>query len=243
MTDAVTLAIGTFTYLFIARFTSLSAFPLLNPMVAGAFAGWLVGDLSTGLLIGASIQLMALGVMTYGGAAIPAYGDGAILGTIFSVTLGLAPEVGVAVAIPVMFALTPMKFIAMSINLVWLHAIDRFAEDLRFGMMDLCLLLGAITWGVVFSLPATAAVLIGVEPAVALFAAIPEWFTAGITTAGKIYPALGFALITNMLAFDIYWPFLIAGFVLVSIFGSSIIANAIIGVVVGMIYVKLMKGK
>src|SRR4029077_1989980 len=52
-----------------------------RPLIAGTGAGLIVGDVNLGRAIGATIELTALGVYTYGGATIPDYQTGAIIGT------------------------------------------------------------------------------------------------------------------------------------------------------------------
>ncbi len=42
-----------------------------TPLFAATFTGLVLGDIQTGLMIGATLQLMTLGVATYGGATVP----------------------------------------------------------------------------------------------------------------------------------------------------------------------------
>jgi PTS system mannose-specific IIC component len=67
-------------------------------LLAGFLAGLIVGDVKTGMLIGGTLELMSLGVYTYGGATVPDYMLGAILGTYFG--KGGNFDVGIALAIP-----------------------------------------------------------------------------------------------------------------------------------------------
>ena len=60
-----------------------------------------MGDLATGLAVGATLQLMVLGVGTYGGSSMPDYITGAIIGTAFAVTSGKGIEFGIGLAVPV----------------------------------------------------------------------------------------------------------------------------------------------
>ena len=55
------------------------------PVIIGTIAGIIMGDIKTGLAVGATLQLMVLGMGTYGGASIPDYMTGAIVGTAFAV--------------------------------------------------------------------------------------------------------------------------------------------------------------
>jgi mannose/fructose/N-acetylgalactosamine-specific phosphotransferase system component IIC len=42
-----------------------------RPLIAGTVAGIIVGDVKLGMAVGATLELTALGVYTYGGATIP----------------------------------------------------------------------------------------------------------------------------------------------------------------------------
>ena len=50
-----------------------------TPLFAATITGLLLGDMNTGLIVGATLQLMTLGVATYGGATVPDYLSGAII--------------------------------------------------------------------------------------------------------------------------------------------------------------------
>ena len=60
-----------------------------------------MGDLTTGLLVGATLQLMTLGVATYGGATVPDFLSGAIMGTAYAILSGKGVEYGIGIAIPI----------------------------------------------------------------------------------------------------------------------------------------------
>ena len=42
-----------------------------QPVTAGLIVGLIMGDLKTGLYIGATLQLMTLGISSFGGASVP----------------------------------------------------------------------------------------------------------------------------------------------------------------------------
>ncbi len=46
-----------------------------RPLIAGTVAGLIIGDVTLGMAVGATMELAALGVYTYGGATIPDYTD------------------------------------------------------------------------------------------------------------------------------------------------------------------------
>ncbi|MGZ7226641.1 PTS sugar transporter subunit IIC, partial [Streptococcus pyogenes] len=72
-----------------------------SPVFAGFITGLIMGDIGTGLLIGGSLQLMVLGVGTFGGASRIDATSGAVLATAFSVAQGIKPEIAVTtIAVP-----------------------------------------------------------------------------------------------------------------------------------------------
>ena len=71
------------------------------PVIVGTIAGLIVGDVTLGLTIGATLQLMVLGVGTYGGASVPDFTTGAIVGTAFAHISGKGIE----------FALLPYQLV------------------------------------------------------------------------------------------------------------------------------------
>jgi mannose/fructose/N-acetylgalactosamine-specific phosphotransferase system component IIC len=85
-------------------------FQLYRPLMAGTVAGLFVGDVKMGMLMGGTLELMALGVYTYGGATIPDYQSGAILGTYFAVQTN-SFETGLALAIPAALLLTQVDIL------------------------------------------------------------------------------------------------------------------------------------
>ncbi|RBR56824.1 hypothetical protein EB34_01991 [Enterococcus faecalis] len=75
-------------YAFIAINDSLISNTLTQPAIAGMISGMIMGDLKTGLMVGGTLQLMRLGIAAFGGASVPDYFTGAVLGTAFAVISG-----------------------------------------------------------------------------------------------------------------------------------------------------------
>lgn len=87
-----------------------------KPMFAGILAGIIMGDIATGLAVGATLQLMVLGVGTYGGSSMPDYLTGAIVGTVFAVTSGQGVEFGIGLAVPVGLLMVNLDVLARFCN-------------------------------------------------------------------------------------------------------------------------------
>ena len=94
-------------FIVIAQYDGLNTcFGLAKPTVAGGIAGLLLGDMQTGLFVGGTLNLMSLGVANFGGAVIPDYTSGAVLGAAFAIMSGQDPEFGISLGIPIALLLT-----------------------------------------------------------------------------------------------------------------------------------------
>ncbi|MCR0415197.1 PTS sugar transporter subunit IIC [[Clostridium] innocuum] len=78
--------------------TQLFAF---NTIICGWLTGLVVQDPITGLSIGATMQLMSMGVVAVGGSSMPDYPIAAIIATTIAVTTGKGMEAGLAIGLPV----------------------------------------------------------------------------------------------------------------------------------------------
>ena len=74
---------------------------IYNTVFWGFLAGAIMGDIMTGMAIGATFQLMSLGVAAIGGTSVPDYQIGAIISIAIAVSTGQGIEAGIAVGLPV----------------------------------------------------------------------------------------------------------------------------------------------
>ena len=70
-----------------------------NYMFYAVLVGLVMGDPMTALIVGASIQLMSLGVAAIGGSSVPNYGMAAVVATALTIHTGQDMSVGIAVGI------------------------------------------------------------------------------------------------------------------------------------------------
>ena len=56
-----------------------------RPIIAGTAAGLIAGNVELGVLIGSMLEMTSLGVWSYGGAAVPDYTTGAVIGVMVGV--------------------------------------------------------------------------------------------------------------------------------------------------------------
>jgi PTS system mannose-specific IIC component len=209
----------------------------VRPLISGFIAGLIIGDVQIGLLIGGTLELMALGVYTYGGATIPEYSVGAILGTYFGHASGF--QVGLALAIPAALLLTQVDVLNRFLNFVFVHRADTYAEKGDSTSFDhMMVRYSHMIWGFSRAIPVFLAVAFGqpVVTAISTFFTNNAWINNGIRTAGGMLPALGFAMLLKIMPVQKYPYFLLLGFVMFAYLKMPLVGIAITGVAIAMIF-------
>ena len=213
------------------------SFDLINkPVFAGFIAGLILGDPITGLFIGGTLQLMILGVGTYGGASIPDYTTAAIIGTALGV--GQDTEVAIAIAIPVGLLLLQLDILARFSNTFFQHKADDYAKRLDTKGVTRMNLMGIIPWGLSRALPVLLVLIFGQGFIEVVLKYIPEWLMGGLKVAGGLLPLVGISILLRYLPVKKYLAYLILGFSLVAYFNLPMIGVATMGAVIALLIFK-----
>jgi len=70
-----------------------------RPIVAATVAGAFVGDAATGMLVGASLELIALATLPFGASRYPEWGSAAVVGGAIAAALNLQPAGTVTIGV------------------------------------------------------------------------------------------------------------------------------------------------
>lgn len=210
-----------------------------QPVFAGLVTGLIMGDVTAGLIIGGSMQLTILGVGTFGGASRIDANSGTVLATAFSVGLGMNPEQAIAaIAVPVASLMIQMDIIGRFTNTYFAHRIDRKIEEMDYKGIERNFLLGALPWALSRALPVFLALSFGggfVDNVVGYLNSDLKWLGDGLSVAGAVLPAVGFAILLRYLPVKKHLSYLILGFVitalLTTVFGNiQLLGGAVAGV-------------
>lgn len=210
-----------------------------SPVFAGFISGLIMGDMATGLAIGASLQLMVLGVGTFGGASRIDATSGAVLATAFSVSQGIDPELAVStIAVPVAALLVYTDIAGRFSTTYFAHRVDAAVERFDYAGIERNYLLGAIPWALSRALPVFLALAFGGEFVDAMVSTIQQyqWVANGLTLAARMLPGLGFAILLHYLPLKRNLHYLAIGFALTAmltvLYGNvSALGGAVAGIV------------
>lgn len=192
-----------------------------HPVFAGIISGLIMGDITTGLIIGGGMQLTILGVGTFGGASRIDANSGTVLAVAFSVALGMNPQQALAtLAVPVASLMIQTDILARFANTFFAHRIDKKIDQMDYKGIERNFLYGAISWSLSRAVPVLLALVFGgsvVKNIVNYLNGDLKWLGDGLTVAGAVLPAVGFAILLRYLPLKKHYPYFILGFIITAI--------------------------
>lgn len=205
-----------------------------RPIVTGPIVGLILGDMTTGLIVGAALELVFMGMVPLAGAQPPNVVIGGIIGTSVAILAKLDPQAAVGMAVP--FAVAAQAGITLLFTAFSpvMHKADKYAEDANTKGIDNINYLGMAILFVSYFICAFLPIYFGADKAADIVAMIPETIIGGLTVAGGIMPAIGFAMLLKIMLKKEYVAFLIVGFLAVTYFNIPILGLALIGLCIAL---------
>lgn len=195
-----------------------------SAVFSGFITGLIMGDMTTGLLIGGQMQLTILGVGTFGGASRIDANSGTLIATAFAVSAHMDPELALAtLGVPVAAILVYTDIAGRFANTFFGHMCDADVEKMNWNAYNFHYWLGAVSWCLSRMIPVFLALAFGQPVVEAITAALNgdfAWFGAGLTVAGGALPAVGFAILLRYLPVKKHIAYLILGFVIAALLGT-----------------------
>lgn len=213
-------------------------FIICSPITIGVVAGLIYGDLTQGLILGGGIAAVFAGVIAPGGN-LPT--DSAMAAcTVIPVALatGLDTNAAIAFAVPMGIVGSFVTNLRKALNVIFVHGADKCAaEGNEKGVTFYAIWLPMLVQLVVLGLPVFLAVYFGQDAMTAFMNSVPSWVMGGLTIAGGMMPAIGFALIMNMIGKPQFIPYTIVGFILVKVLGLNSFTAGLIAISVAVLTV------
>ncbi|PEL94802.1 PTS mannose/fructose/sorbose/N-acetylgalactosamine transporter subunit IIC [Bacillus wiedmannii] len=213
-----------------------TTFGFVKPTMAGFFAGLILGDIQTGLIVGGTLNLLVLGVGNFGGASIPDYMTGALLGTAFTVMSGQDAKFGATLAIPIGLLMVQLDVLARFTNTFFQHKAEKLVVEGKFKKASYMNLWGIVPTSLSRMIPVFLALVFGAKFVQAIVDNIPKWLMGGLQVAGGLLPALGIAILLKYLPIKQNIAFLIIGFFLAAYLKVPVLGVALIGLAMAIIY-------
>lgn len=225
----------------------LDEFQFHQPLVACTLIGLVSGHLTEGIILGGSLQMIALGWANVGAAVAP---DAALASVASAIIMVLGLEGGatdvqnaistaIAVAIPLSVAGLFLTMICRTITIPMVHFMDAAAEKGNMRAMEIWQVLAILLQGIRIAIPAAALCIVPASVVTDALNQMPDWLSGGMAVGGGMVAAVGYAMVINMMSTKETWPFFALGFVLAAIGELTLIALGVIGVALALIYLGL----
>lgn len=194
--------------------------------------GLILGDLRTAVMFGATAELAFMGFGVGPGGSTPPnpLGPG-IVGTIMAISIkGMTPAAALTLSYPfailVPFVIT-FIFTANSGSMEMSKKAILEGKYRKYKFMANWTLYGFMLFAFIFGFVAT----MSTDALRAFVDIIPTWLMNGLSVAGGLLPAVGFALIMSTMIKKEYMPAVILGYVCVAYLKMPVIGLAFVGAV------------
>lgn len=208
-----------------------------RPLVACTLTGIAMGNPAVGIMVGGSLELIALGWMNVGAAMAP---DAALASTVSTViaiaSLGdassakAAIDAAIAVAVPLAVAGQALTIFVRTIAIFFAHQADRYAEQANYRGIAVMHFTALSLQGLRVAIPTAAvAALASGDTVKNALDAIPKVITEGLGIAGGFIVVVGYAMVINMMRARKLMPFFFLGFIFATfattVGGSASVTN------------------
>ena len=211
-----------------------------KPLLASIGVGIILGDLQTAIIIGATLELMWLGVNNIGAYVPPDVISGTVVGASIGILSGgdtaTAISTAVAVAVPVSLLVQQINMLVMTTNISLVHKADKIAEGGKAIKLSGLHFIGGMMFFLSRAVPVFLAVYFGSQFIENILASIPKNVLSGFSVASRIIPAVGLAMLLTLMMKKNMWIFLLIGFVLSAYLSLPLLAVAMIGASLGALY-------
>ena len=223
----------------------LDQFQFHQPLVACTLIGLVTGNLTAGIMLGGSLQFIALGWANIGAAVAPDAALASVAAAIIMVLGGDFSTKGIvvaqSVAIPLAVAGLFLTMIVRTLSVGLVHTADAAAKKGDIKGVERAHFVALLLQGLRIAIPAALLLMIPAETVKTALEAMPKWLSDGMQIGGGMVVAVGYAMVINMMASREVWPFFAIGFALAAVSQLTLIALGAIGVALALIYLSLSK--
>ena len=235
------IMIGSLYYLAVCDITPCSRV-FSQAVFYGLVYGIIYGQLERGILIGATINALYIGLFSTGGNLPSDQGMAACFTIPLALKLNLEPEVAVSLALPFGVIGTFLDNLVRAVDGVFWRRSIKHIDDEKYDLLKYEAVILPTLWRYVTATVTMGLIAyLGYSNAEKVLSLFPTWLMNGLTAMGKILPGVGFIMATMYLGRKDLLPFAVIGFFLYKMTGYSQIIIGIFGAMVALLYVGLLR--
>ncbi|SEJ81504.1 PTS system, mannose-specific IIC component [Propionispira arboris] len=210
-----------------------------RPLISCTLVGLVLGDITTGIILGGTLEMLALGWMNVGAAMAPDAALASVISAILVIVGHQSIGAGIAVAIPLAAAGQVLTIFVRTITVFFQHLADKYAAEGSTRGIEMCHFMGLLLQGIRVAVPAALVGMVaGTDTVNALLASIPEVITRGLQVSGGFIVVVGYAMVINMMNAKSLMPFFFLGFLLAVFTNINLIGFGAVGLICAYFHVK-----
>jgi mannose/fructose/N-acetylgalactosamine-specific phosphotransferase system component IIC len=185
---------------------------LKRPIVVGTLAGILLGDITTGAIVGGQLELLYLGIVNVGGVEATDACFSTAFAAAICIIFNYSWEQALVIAVPIGYLGLFISNVRLFINSLLVPALDKLIAKDKMKQFSFAYL---ATPAILLLIPATALFLgiyIGADLLETVIANLPPFLSTGMAAAGKMLPAVGMGILLNYIWDDKLSIYLLFGF-------------------------------
>lgn len=209
--------------------TLLSWQCLNRPIVVAPLTGLILGDFRTGIVMGASLESIFMGISAIGGAVPADATTSSIISVAYTVLTGATAEEGLAIAMPIGTVLASFNsLLTAAIGSPLAPHWEKLATT-NIKKYNIQTLLWMLVQPFILTIVLFIAVAYGVEGLNAALDALPAWVMTGLTASSSMMVAVGFAILTSMIWDKEVAVFFFVGYILAAYLNLGTLPIAFLG--------------
>ncbi|MBR1647432.1 MAG: PTS mannose/fructose/sorbose transporter subunit IIC [Selenomonadaceae bacterium] len=213
-----------------------------RPVVACTLTGIVLGDPTTGIILGGTLEMMALGWMNVGAAMAP---DAALASTVSTVLVIVGHQsigAGIALAVPLAAAGQVLTIFVRTITVFFQHLADKYAEEANMRGIEMCHVAGLLLQALRVAIPTVAiAMVAGTDVVNNALNSIPEVITRGLQVAGGFIVVVGYAMVINLMNAQKLMVYFFLGFLIAVFTNVNLIGFGAIGAICAYFHIMGLK--
>jgi len=210
--------------------------PYGTAVLIGWITGAVLGDPTTGLLVGGTMELMSIGMNPLGGSSVPDYYTGCIVGVAFAIGTHQGMDVGIAVNITVGTLGVQIDVFNKMLGTYFAHKEIEANEKMDFKGVETWIVRRFAACIALTALPVFLVLILGNGVMQTIVNNMPVWLTHGLSLAGGVLPAVGFAILLRSLPIKSNFQYIIFGYVLAAYLQQPVLAVALLALVIAIVY-------
>lgn len=210
-----------------------------RPLVACTLVGLILGDVTTGVILGGTLEMMALGWMNVGLAMAPDTAIASVISTILVITAHQGIGEGIAIAVPLAAAGQALTIFVRTITVFFVHKADSYAEQGNFRGIEAMHILSILLQALRVMIPTLIISLISADAVSGFLNGIPSVVTGGLQIGGGIIVVVGYAMVINMMDVPYLKPFFYMGFLFAAFTNFNLVGFGGLGLCLALLYIQL----